>query len=175
MTRKPIISETSTIIRRLREADRGEVLAHLRALPQDDQRLRFGHAAGDVITHYVSGMDFHRDHLYAAHDEQGRIVGLAHVPMRRNVAELGLSILPAARRQGLGHALSRHALQAAARAGARAFRLHFASSNEAMRRIATSLGMRVSRDGSDLVAQRPLAAARFSAALPHSADLQPAA
>jgi len=175
MTRKPTTSRASTIIRRLREADRGEVLAHLLALPQEDQRMRFGHAAGDVITHYVSGMDFHRDHLFAAHDAQGRIVGLAHVPMRRNVAELGLSILPAARRQGLGHALSRHALQAAARAGGRAFRFHFAVSNEAMRRIATSLGMRVGRDGSDFVAQRPLAAAKSRAEWPRSADLQPAA
>ena len=175
MTRKPVISKTTPIIRRLTEADRAEVLAHLSALPQEDQRLRFGHAASDVITNYVSDLDFHRDHLFAAHDVQGRIVGLAHVPMRRNVAELGLSILPAARRQGLGHTLSRHALQAAARAGGRAFRIHFASSNEAMRRIATSLGMRIGRDGSDLVAQLPLAAARLGAELPHSIALRPAA
>jgi GNAT superfamily N-acetyltransferase len=175
MTRKPVICKTSPIIRRLSEVDRADVLAHFGALPQEDQRLRFGHAAGDVISNYVSDIDLLRDHLFAAHDAQGRIVGLAHVPMRRNVAELGLSILPAARRQGLGRALARHALQAAARAGARAFRIHFASSNEAMRRIAASLGMRVGRDGSDLVAQLPLAAARFRAQPLHSTALRPAA
>lgn len=152
-------------LRRLGPADRAAVLAHYRALPDDDRRLRFGHSAPAPLARYVQAMDFARDPVLAAQCAACGLAGIAHVPVVRGVAELGLSVLPAHRRHGVGLALARAALTAARHAGAHEFRLEFAPTNDAMRRIAQTLGMTISRDGIALAAHRALRPRAEAAAL----------
>jgi GNAT superfamily N-acetyltransferase len=139
-------------IRRLGEAHRRSVVEHLQQLPESDLRLRFGHGSKSVVEDYASSFDFRRDAVLGAVDSEGRLLGLAHVPIRDGVAELGVSVLPCARGRGLGLALSRVAHAWAHRAGARRFHFLFAAENRPMYRIAETMEMSICRDGSELLA-----------------------
>ena len=140
-------------IDRLRDHHRAQVLEHLMTLTEADRRMRFGHGAVDAIDRYVAGLDFERELVLGAVEPHGALIGLAHVPVEADVAELGLSVLPQARRRGVGRELAIRARWEAERRGARAFRFHSTSSNDAMRRIAASLCMHVMLDGNDLLAE----------------------
>jgi len=115
--------------------------------------MRFGHGAIDAIDRYVAAIDFNLEIVLGAVDPERTLIGLAHVPVKEDVAELGLSVIPQARRRGVGRELALRARQEAERCGACAFRFHSTSSNDAMRRLAAALRMHVIFDGNDFVAE----------------------
>ena len=123
------------------------------ALSEADRRMRFGHGAIDAIDRYVAAIDFEHEIVLGAVEPNGALIGLAHVPIEADVAELGLSVLPQARRRGVGRELALRARQEAESFGAGAFRFHSTSSNDAMRRLAAALRMHVIFDGNDFVAE----------------------
>src|ERR1043166_6242219 len=89
------------------------------ALPADDLRLRFGTMlAPAAIGAYVDRIDFERDAVFAVHDERLAIIGAAHVGFFEDAAELGVSVSPGHRGQGIGSSLAQAStLATAARCG----------------------------------------------------------
>lgn len=141
------------------------MLAHYLGLTEDDRNCRFGAGCSDAaVARYVDGLDLAREHPFAVRGSDGEIVAVAHVPHSGGVAELGISVLPHARRRGLGLLLAQRALREARRAGAREFAFHFAGANEGMRKLAARLRMSVERFDSEWIARRPLAAQNLTTA-----------
>jgi GNAT superfamily N-acetyltransferase len=152
-------------VQALGPSDRGRILEHLLALEGADRVLRFGLVSDDdAIARYVAAIDFDRSAVLGVARADGALAGLAHVAFDGEVAELGLSVKPGARRRGVGGALASSALRAAERRGAREFRFDCAASNVGMRRLAEQLGMPITAEGSESIARRRLAPRRAAAA-----------
>ena len=129
---------------RLRSSDRPALLKHFLALDAEDRRLRFGAALRDQgIESYVKRIDFAHDGVIAVHDGSLRLLGVVHVACSDAQAELGISVLPGFRQQGIGTALlDRAVVHLRNRGFAQAF-VHCLSENGAMMHIARSLGMSI--------------------------------
>jgi GNAT superfamily N-acetyltransferase len=129
-------------IQRLDEGLRATLMAHFLALPLKDRCLRFGASlAPRVIAAYVDRIDFDRDAVFGVHDDRLALVGVAHVAFVDDLAEVGLSVLPAHRGRGVGGALfKRAAAHARNRCIPRLF-MHFLSGNAPVMRIAQRFGM----------------------------------
>jgi GNAT superfamily N-acetyltransferase len=129
-------------VQRLSENLRPTLVAHFLALPLKDRCLRFGAGlAPAVITAYVDGIDFDHDAVFGIHDDRLELVGVAHVACEEDSAEVGLSVLPAQRRRGLGGALFHRAVaHARSRCIPRLF-MHFLSGNAPIMHIAQRFGM----------------------------------
>jgi RimJ/RimL family protein N-acetyltransferase len=94
---------------RLGAGDRTAVAAHLTALDENCRVLRFGTRAPDEsVASYVAAIDFDRDIVEGVWDDE-MLVGVAHLAVYPEddhlVGELGISVLPSARHQHLGHRL----------------------------------------------------------------------
>ena len=131
-------------IRRLNEAARATLMTHFLALPVRDRCLRFGTAlAPQVIAAYVEGIDFTRDAVFGLHDDRLMLVGLAHLACQDDLAEVGLSVLPAHRGRGVGSALFRRAVAHARFRCIPRLIMQFLSSNVPIMRIARRFGMSI--------------------------------
>ena len=129
---------------RLRDADRPALLEHLTALESEDRRLRFGTPLRDeAIAEYVGRIDFGRDGVVAVHDGSMRLLAVIHIAITDGSAELGLSVLPEARNQGVGTALFARAVMHLRNRGANEVFVHCLSENGAMMHIARKLGMAI--------------------------------
>lgn len=142
------------LVRRLAAGERDLYLRHLQDLPEEDRQLRFGHSSIRPIEQYVARIDFGQESVLAALTPEGALLGAAHVAFVDDVAELGVSVTPGARRRRIGSRLAQAGLQAALRAGVAEFQFQFAPYNAGMRRIAERLNMAFEQDGTDLVASR---------------------
>jgi len=132
------------LLERLGEDDREGLIGHLVALEPEDRRLRFGVAVDDAfIERYVGRIDFARDVVFGACTGPGDWLGVGHLVLEGEHAELGLSVLKGARGRGLGAAIFRFAVAHAARAGASRLYLHFLTSNKAILSIARSARMAI--------------------------------
>ena len=101
----------SFAIQRLNEGIRATLVAHFLALPVKDRCLRFGTAlAPAVIAAYVDGIDFVRGAVFGVHDDRLALVGVAHMAIEDDLAEVALSVLPMHRGRGLGSALFKRAV-----------------------------------------------------------------
>jgi len=132
--------DTNTI--RTLERRRPALLRHFIALSSEDRRLRFGHPIGDEgIAAYVAGLDPLRDGLFVARDGRRRVIGVAHIALADNRAEVGLSVLPDARGLGLGTQLFNSAAEFARASGVVRINMHFLTENECIQHIARKAGM----------------------------------
>ncbi len=124
---------------RIGAAWRHAVLAHLLALDADDRYARFATALSDAgIAAYVRGIDLQRDICLATTDPAGRTSGFIHLAVAGAVAELGASVQPRWRRQGLARRLFAAAVGFARAGGLR--EIHLATAHPVARRIFASLG-----------------------------------
>ena len=149
--------------------DRPALERHLLALAAADRRLRFGIPSSDTtIRGYVGGIDFDRDALFGAFDENLRLLGAAHLARAPGHAELGVSVLAGHRNCGLGGALLGRALLHARNWGAHALFMHCLKENAAMTHLARKQGMLVVTEAGEadawLELPRPDAAAFFGEA-----------
>lgn len=147
-------------VQRLNDSVRAALLAHFLALPTDDRRLRFGSPlSSEAVIAYVDGIDFGRDAVFAVHDDRLALVAVAHVAFGDDLAELGLSVLPAHRGGGIGSALfERAAAHARNRFLPRLF-MHCLAENGPIMRIAQRFGMDIVTDAGDADAHLALAPA----------------
>ena len=139
---RPAIIPALTV--RLRASDRAALLDHFVSLDPEDRRLRFGAPLKDEpIAEYVKRLHFARDHVFAVHDGAMKLLAVVHVAFGDGTAELGLSVLPEARNQGLGTALFERAVMHLRNRGIPKAFMHCLSENGAMMHIARKLHMRV--------------------------------
>lgn len=129
-------------IQRLNEGVRAALMTHFLALPMRDRYLRFGTSlAPQVIAAYVNRIDFSFDAVFGLHDDRLVLVGLAHLACSEDLAEVGLSVLPAHRGRGVGGALFRRAVAHARHRCIPRLVMHFLSGNAPIMRIARRFGM----------------------------------
>ena len=130
-------------VQRLNESVRATLAAHFLALPMKDRYLRFGRVAPGLIAAYVDGIDFDRDAVFGVHDDRLVLVGAVHVAFEDDLAEVGLSVLPAYRCRGVGGALFKRAVaHARNRCTPRLF-MHFLAENAPIMRMARRFGMHI--------------------------------
>jgi GNAT superfamily N-acetyltransferase len=137
-------------VHRLSESARATVARHFLALPVQDRSLRFGMALGPaVIAAYVGQIDLDRDAVLGVHDERNALIGVAHVAIEDDQAEVALSVLPGHRRRGIGSALFRRAIaHARIRRMPRLF-MRCLTANVPIMRLAQKFGMVIVESGSD--------------------------
>jgi GNAT superfamily N-acetyltransferase len=124
--------------------------AHLVALQAEDRRLRFGRTIDDAaIRGYVGRIDVDRDAVFAVTDDELALVGAAHLARGPRCAELGISVLPAHRRRGVGDALMRRAVLHARNWGIPEFFTHCLRENAPLVRLARRNGLRVAVEGGE--------------------------
>ena len=133
-------------IQRLNARHRDDIKRHLLQLPATDRRLRFGQQIRDeAVRTYVDGIDFARDRVFGIQDPDLELVGVAHLaldPLER-VAELGLSVRPAARVRGNGFALLQRSVLHAANLGYRVLFMYCLAENRIMMHLAIKAGLTV--------------------------------
>ena len=128
----------------LSRVDRDALERHFLALDAADRRLRFGAPQGDfAIRAYVERIDFTRDAVFGAWDDDLRLLGAAHLARAGKRAELGLSVLSAHRRCGLGGALLSRACVRARNWRRLALFMYCLGENEAMMGLARKQGMAI--------------------------------
>jgi GNAT superfamily N-acetyltransferase len=130
--------------RRLRTADRGALAAHLLALSNADRWLRFGgHLSDDIVRDYVARINLGRDAVFGFLADDLSLVGAAHIAVVDDLAELGLSVLSAYRRRGIGSALFQRASDFARNHSIRTLLSRCLPENAAMMHIARKSGMKI--------------------------------
>ncbi|MGZ5047834.1 MAG: N-acetyltransferase family protein, partial [Usitatibacter sp.] len=133
-----------------RELDRPCLVKHFLSLQGEDRRLRFGSSiSDDGLRAYVARLDFDRDGLFAVQDEELSLLAVVHVATSGKSAELGLSVLPGSRDQGLGNALFKRAVTFLRNRGTLEVFVHCLSENGAMMHLARKNGMRIVYSGSE--------------------------
>lgn len=137
-------------VQRLNDSARAALVAHFLALPTEDRRLRFGSSLSpEGIAAYVDEIDFDRDAVFVVHDDRLALIGVAHLAFGDDLAELGLSVLPAHRGHGVGGALfERASAHARNRFIPRLF-MHCLKENAPIMRIARRFGMDIVTDIGD--------------------------
>ena len=147
---KEHLLETMAITKSLSVADRGALATHLLALSREDRRLRFGVAASDAtLRDYVNRIDFDRDAVFGFFADDLSLGGAAHVAIIDGVAELGVSVLAAYRRRGIGSALFQRASDFARNHFIRTLFMHCLTENAAMMHIARKSGMKIVTGGGE--------------------------
>lgn len=144
---------------RLRAADRDALTQHFLSLGPEDRRLRFGATlTDDAIRALEERIDFDRDEIFGIAGEDLSLLAVVHVAFYpEGRAELGLSVLPQARGQGLGNALFSRAVMHLVNRGVREVFVHCIAENAAMLHIARKHGMRVVHEGGESDARLALA------------------
>jgi RimJ/RimL family protein N-acetyltransferase len=138
---------------------------HFLALPSADRYLRFATpATAAFVGRYVDGIDFERDAVLAveaaAVGDPGRrvLAGVVHAAYPDGGAEVGVSVLPAYRGQGVASALVERAVAHARERGIRRLSMHLLAFNAPMLRIARKLGMTFAGNSVHLCARLDLSA-----------------
>jgi GNAT superfamily N-acetyltransferase len=157
------------VTREVPRLERAKYAAHLRQLGAEDRRLRFGLAIADpTIEDYVARIDFDRDALFGVFDDALQLAGAAHLARGDDLAELGVSVLPAHRGRGMGSALLARAHLHARNWGIGALFMHCLTENGAMLHLARKQGMRLVIEGGEAdarLALPPANAASFAQAV----------
>jgi GNAT superfamily N-acetyltransferase len=132
------------IIRPLTVFEREAVRQFYLSLSPDDRRKRFCCTLSDeTIFKYVDRLDFSRDTILGAFDEQAQVVGLAELVRGAEESEMAFSVRPDRRGQKIGTRLIERLLLRARMCGVRKVFVMFLSDNIPMRRMANRAGMSV--------------------------------
>src|SRR4029077_6087619 len=138
------------LTRELNADERPQLLAHLLALDAEDRRLRFAHAlSDDGVRHYVEGIDLSRDAVFVVTDVNLATIGAAHIAREDGHAQLGISVLPQSRRQGIGGGLLARCTARARNWGMRVMFMNCLVENAAMMRLAHKQGLKIAVSGAE--------------------------
>lgn len=154
---------TSVPVKALSAADRSALTEHFLQLPAIDRRLRFGSPLSDeAVRAYVQGLDFQRDAIFGVFDDDLALAGVGHVAVGPDAAEFGLSVVPGARRRGIGTALFERANLFARTHMIHVLFMHCLLENRAVMHIARKSGMRIVAESGEADAHIELQPARAS-------------
>jgi GNAT superfamily N-acetyltransferase len=135
------------ITKELSRLQRDAMLAHFLALGAEDRRLRFGVGLSDHgVNDYVARIDFNHDAVFGVFDDDMRLTGVGHLARGDGFAELGVSVLPARRGQGMGGALLARTHVHARNWGVPTLFMHCLAENGAMMHLARKQGMRIAAE-----------------------------
>jgi RimJ/RimL family protein N-acetyltransferase len=141
------MSANSVRVQRLTESSRPELSRHFLSLDREDVRLRFGIVIpSEAIAAYVERIDFDTDAVFGVYDEKLALAAAAHVAFTGDMAELGVSVLPAHRGRGLGTALLARAAEHVRNRFVTRLFMYCLAENAAMMHIARKLGMNICID-----------------------------
>lgn len=144
----------------LGDVNRDCLREHFLQLDGEDRHLRFGSSLNDsAVISYVDSIDFERDEIYAVIDDTQNILGVVHIAILAEEAELGLSVLVAARGQGVGNALFERAVMRLRNRCVHEVLVRCLHQNAAMMHLAHKYGMQIRQDGTDREARLVLPAA----------------
>jgi GNAT superfamily N-acetyltransferase len=139
-----------TLTRELHANERPQLLAHLGALDAEDRHLRFAHMlSDDGIRHYVEGIDLTRGAVFVVTGIDLEIIGAAHLAREDGHAQLGISVLPRSRGQGIGGALLERCAARARNWGMRVMFMNCLVENAAMMHLARKQGLKIAVSGAD--------------------------
>lgn len=137
-------------VARLGATCRDALKEHFAALPPEDRRLRFCTSVNaDAVAAYVDRIDFARDGVFGVHDDDLTLTGVAHVAIDEFAAELGISVLPAHRRRGIGGTLFDRAVEHARNRFIPTVRMRCLTQNSAIMHIARRSAMDIVVDGDE--------------------------
>jgi GNAT superfamily N-acetyltransferase len=138
------------LTRELHANERPQLLTHLLALDAEDRHLRFAHMlTDDGIRHYVEGIDLTRDAVFVVTGIDLAIIGAAHLAREDGHAQLGISVLPPSRGQGLGGALLARCAARAQNWGIRVMFMNCLVENAAMMHLAHKQGLKIAVSGAE--------------------------
>lgn len=144
---------TTTPVLRLSEHNRAALRRHFIALSPEDLRLRFEHVISEpALLRYVDAIDFEADAVFGVFDEKLELGGVAHLGLRDEAAEFGVSVTPGHRARGIGTALYRRAYEYCRNHGIDTLFVHCLKENKAMMHIARKAGMRIVLDAAEVEA-----------------------
>ncbi len=145
------------IIRPLSVFEREDVREFYLGLSADDRRKRFCSTLSDApISKYVDRLDFSRDSVLGAFDDQARLIGLAELVRGGGASEMAFSVTPEKRGQKIGTRLMEKLLLRARMCGAHNVFVMFFAENTPMRKMAIRAGMRVQTCEGEAYASREL-------------------
>lgn len=148
-------------IRRLLAHEADALRAHLLALAPEDRHWRFGgHLTDAAIDAYLAALDLDADAVFVASastaprhaagtpsSTDATVLGAAHLARGNGYAELGVSVLDAWHRRGIGSALLRRCYAQCQAWQVSELFVHTASDNHAMLALARRAGMHTVVDG----------------------------
>lgn len=141
------MSDKNVLVQRLVESARPALRQHFLSLDSEDLRLRFGVAISPAaIVNYVDGIDFDVDAVFGVYDDELALVGVAHVGFSQDMAELGVSVLPTHRGEGIGSALLARAAEHVRNRFVTRLFMHCLAENGRMLHMAKKLGMKICID-----------------------------
>ncbi|MBS3916239.1 MAG: GNAT family N-acetyltransferase [Sulfuritalea sp.] len=145
---------TTTPVLRLSEHNRPALHRHFLALSQEDLRLRFEHVISEsTLLRYIDALDFEADAVFGVFDDKLELGGVAHLGLRGEVAEFGVSVAPGHRGKGIGTALYRRAYEYCRNHGIDTLFVHCLRENKAMMHIARKAGMEIVLDAAEAEAR----------------------
>lgn len=154
MRHSPCSDASELLVAQLGSHHRARVLRHLRQLPPHDLWLRFGyHTTDEALQRYVRSIHFASDAVFGVFDENARLLAVGHLGFDREshsrTVDFGISVLPEARRQGLGLRLLQRCAMHARNRGATQLVMSYVPENEALRQLAQRAGMSLVPDADE--------------------------
>jgi GNAT superfamily N-acetyltransferase len=98
---------------------------------------------------YVEGIDLTRDAVFVVTDTNLAIIGAAHLAREDGQVQLGMSVLPQSRGQGIGGALLVRCAARARNWGVRVMFMNCLVENAAMMHLARKQGLKIAVSGAD--------------------------
>ncbi|HZC95865.1 MAG TPA: GNAT family N-acetyltransferase [Bradyrhizobium sp.] len=142
--------DLNALTRELHDNERPQLLTHLLALDAQDRHLRFAHVlSDDGVRHYVEGIDLGRDVVFVVTGPDLAIIGAAHLAREDGHSELGLSVLPQSRGQGIGDALLARCVARARNWGMRVMFMNCLVENAAMMHLARKQDLKIAVSGAE--------------------------
>jgi len=137
----------------LTETNRDALKRHFLSLEAEDLRLRFEHVICEAtLMKYVESIDFDRDAVFGVFDGNLELAGVAHLGLRGDTAEFGVSVAPGHRGEGIGTALYRRAYEYSRNHRITTLFVHCLKENAPMMHIARKAGMEIVLDSSEVEA-----------------------
>lgn len=137
----------------LSAAHREALRRHFLRLGPEDLRLRFEHViSAAALMRYIDSIDFERDVVFGVFDAELELAGVAHLGLREEVAEFGVSVVAGQRGRGIGTALYRRAYEYCRNHRITTLFVHCLKENAAMMHIARKAGMQIVTEANEVEA-----------------------
>ena len=137
----------------LAASNRAALRRHFLTLSNEDLRLRFEHVISEAaLLKYVDSIDFERDAVFGVFDAGLGLAGVAHLGLRGDIAEFGVSVAPGHRGEGIGTALYRRAYEYSRNHRITTLFVHCLKENKEMMHIARKAGMEIVLDAAEVEA-----------------------